>query len=355
MCARQAGTCSDGLRGTIQSVIGSKREVAVAVTPVPDRSTTTLAPITVERTAGISDLYARATHRQWAVDDLDWSRSIDVDRLVATGNASVARSFLEVQRALRRSGSVASKWRTPEWTAFRQASLAWTLSQTLHGEQGAMIAAAKIARSSPSLEAKQFAATQLMDEARHVEAFSRYLDKVAFETMPVNAHLLSLLDLITESAEWDLAYLGMQIIVEGLALASFRALRSAIAEPLLEELLGRVINDEARHVAFGVLELREVYASLRQAELLMRQQFAFEGLVTVLKRLRQEDVWAAQGLSPAEVKVAVEATRPLRARMQADAIDMVRINCFRAGLIGADPDWLNQRLLMLHDEVDHGL
>src|SRR5207245_6953856 len=103
--------------------------------------------------------------------------------------------------------------------AFEQQS--WMLSQFLHGEQGALVCTAKIVEQVPWIDAKYYAATQVMDEARHVEVYARYLkDKLAHE-FPINVHLRALLDDVVSDSRWDMTYLGMQIMIEGLALAAF--------------------------------------------------------------------------------------------------------------------------------------
>src|SRR5439155_8052121 len=137
---------------------------------------------------------------------------------------------------------------------------AWTLSQFLHGEQGALLAATQLVSSVPDMDSKYYAATQVVDEARHVEVYDRYIhEKVGF-SYSISPHLKQLLDLILKDTRWDMKLLGMQIMVEGLALASFGMIRQYGAEPLLQRLVHYVMLDEARHVAYGVLSLKDHYA-----------------------------------------------------------------------------------------------
>ena len=149
-------------------------------------------------------------------------------------------------------------------------------SQFLHGEQGALLCTARIVETVPWIDAKYYAATQVMDEARHVEVFARYLDEKLSSQYPINANLKSLLDDILADSRWDITYLGMQIMVEGLALAAFGLMHHITDEPLLKQLLRYVMSDEARHVAFGVLSLQEYYKELSATELRERQEFAFD-------------------------------------------------------------------------------
>jgi len=133
------------------------------------------------------------------------------------------------------------------------------LSQFMHGEQGAMMTAAKIVDSVPWIDAKYYAATQTMDEARHTEVFARYIEEKVGEAYPMNPNLEAQITGLLEDSRWDIAYLGMQIVIESLALAAFGDMARRIEEPLLKRLLRYVMADEARHVAFGILSLGEYY------------------------------------------------------------------------------------------------
>src|ERR1043165_8280958 len=137
----------------------------------------------------------------------------------------------------------------------------------MHGEQGALICTARVVETVPWIDAKYYGATQVMDEARHVEVFARYLDEKMAGHYPIDPHLALLLDDIIADDRWDITYLGMQIMVEGLALAAFSLAQAVTAERLLKQLLRYVMSDEARHVAFGVLSLKELYADMTAAEL----------------------------------------------------------------------------------------
>ena len=196
------------------------------------------------------------------------------------------------------TGTPVEKWSEKEWLAFGVESQNWTLSQFLHGEQGALICTAKIVESVPWIDAKYYAATQVMDEARHVEVFGKYLDEKLSGHYAINAHLRMLLDDIIADSRWDMTYLGMQIMVEGLALAAFGLMHSMTTDPLLKQLLRYVMADEARHVAFGVLSLQEYYEGLNAAELRERQEFAFEATVRMRDRFLQQEVWDRMGVDP---------------------------------------------------------
>jgi hypothetical protein len=174
--------------------------------------------------------------------------------------------------------------------------MTWQLCQFLHGEQGALLATAQIVDSTPWYEAKQYGATQVMDEARHVEVYHRFVTEKLQHEYPVNPHLKKLLDAILSDSRWDMKFLGMQIMVEGLALAAFGTIRDTATNPLLRDLTAYVMEDEARHVAFGVLSLRELYADLPEKDRLEREDFVYEAAVLMRDRILNREVWDAMGM-----------------------------------------------------------
>ena len=174
----------------------------------------------------------------------------------------------------------------------------WQLSQFLHGEQGALLATAQIVDSVPWFEGKQYGATQVMDEARHVEVYRKYLLEKLGHEYPVNDQLKTLLDQILTDSRWDMKFLGMQIIVEGLALAAFGTMRDTTTNPLLRDLTTGVIEDESRHVAFGVLALREHCRALSEKEREEREDFVYEASVLMRDRIQSREVWERVGLDP---------------------------------------------------------
>jgi hypothetical protein len=181
-----------------------------------------------------------------------------------------------------------------------------------------------------------------MDEARHVEVFAKYLDEKLSGHYPINAHLRLLLDDIINDSRWDMTYLGMQIMVEGLALAAFGFIQQMTTEPLLKQLLRYVMADEARHVAFGVLSLQEYYQELSASELRERQEFAFEAAVRMRDRFLQQEVWEHFGVDVKEaVKIVMQA--PERATFQALLFSKIVPNCKKLGLLDAGDGWLRDR------------
>ena len=243
-------------------------------------------------------LYENAKRDQWnSTERLDWS--IDVD----------PESQLVPDQSLGIWGSPMWNKLTPrEIERLRREAMAWQLSQFLHGEQGALLVTAQIVDSVPWYEAKQYGATQVMDEARHVEVYRTYLQENLQHSYPVNDQLKQLLDTILTDSRWDIKLLGMQILIEGLALAAFGGMRDTVTCPLLRELTTGVMEDESRHVAYGVLALREYMRSLPEKDRLEREEFVYEASVLMRERIKNREVWEAMGMDADACVEAADAS-----------------------------------------------
>ncbi len=289
----------------------------------------------------LEKLYEKAKTSQWNGEtDLPWDTEVDQEAVVVANSEAMygAGSMIDVDV----TGTSFEKWGDAEWLNFGVQSQNWMLSQFLHGEQGALICTAKIVETVPWIDAKYYASTQVMDEARHVEVFAKYLDTKLSGHYPVNAHLKMLLDDIVNDSRWDMTYLGMQIMVEGLALAAFGFMHMMTTEPLLKQLLRYVMSDEARHVAFGVLSLKEFYEGLSDAEIFERQQFAFEAAVRMRDRFLQQEVWEHLGVP---VKEAIQLVMQTETRQMFQMMLFSKIvpNCKKLGLLDRNDKWLRHR------------
>ncbi len=305
----------------------------------------------------LNKLYEKAKTSQWNGEtDLPWHLDVDIDKVAA--NAPRDKDSDPVFIAAQRPGQPLANWSDKEWNQLIIESQNWTMSQFMHGEQGALVCTAKIVETVPWIDAKYYAATPVMDEARHVEVFAKYLDTKLSGHYPINAHLKTLLDDIIQDSRWDMTYLGMQIMVEGLALAAFGFMHQLTTEPLLKQLLRYVMSDEARHVAFGVLSLKEFYDGLSAAELRERQEFAFEAALRMRDRMLQQEVWEHMGVEPRE---ALQATlqAPERQVFQSMLFSKIVPNCKKLGLLDASDGWLRDRfteigVIQFEDWVDTG-
>ena len=291
----------------------------------------------------LSRLYEKAKTSQWnGSTDLDWAADVDPEKVALEMQGGDYRTDL-LRRLLGEKGSPVASWSERELAAYSFENFTWRMSNFLHGEQGALLCTSRIVETVPWIDAKYYAATQVMDEARHVEVFSRYLDTKLGSAYPINAHLQLLLDDILRDSRWDITYLGMQIMVEGLALAAFGFMYQIATEPLLKKLLRYVMADEARHVAFGVLSLQEVYRGLSAAEIRDRQEFAFDATVRMRDRLLQQEVWEKLGVDVRTMVRALLAQPPEENRMQQMLFSKIVPNCRKLGLLDAGDGWLRTK------------
>ena len=226
-------------------------------------------------------LYERGKAMQWnAVDRIDWNQDLDLENPFLLPPESMPLTLAPFYGRMSRMEQI---------ELVREYQL-WTTSQFLHGEQGAMICAAKTVQQVPDLDAKLYAATQVVDEARHVEVYRRLIGKFG-SASPISPAMQTLLGQILRDARWDITYLGMQVVIEGLALAAFARIRDAAQNPLAASVHAYVMEDEARHVAFGSLSLRDFYPSLTEAERAEREDFIIEACALMRARFDSIDLW----------------------------------------------------------------
>lgn len=229
-------------------------------------------------------LYEAAKVSQWnATVDLDWTTSVDPqsDEVPIIPDAFVPVSTLPLWRRLSKQ----------ERALHRHHLLSWMLSQFLHGEQGALYAAAQVTEAVPWLDAKLYGSTQVVDEGRHVEAFHTYLTQKLEKHYEINDNLYVIIDALMTDSRWDVKFLGMQIMIEGLALGAFGTIRQLTREPLLKQMLTYVITDEARHVHYGVLALQRYLSELSEKERREREDWTFEVSLLLRNRFFAIEFW----------------------------------------------------------------
>ncbi len=273
----------------------------------------------------LTRLYSKAKRSQWnATTDVDWST--EVDPLNSGGLADylpliAAESF--------------ERFNAKERAQAAHHVNSWLTSQFLHGEQGALLATAKLVEQVPWVEAKHYGATQVMDEARHVEVYARYLDEKLEMTYPVNDNLRQLLELVIADPRWDVTYLGMQIIVEGIALAAFGLVHQYSTEPLIKEITRYVMADEARHVAFGALSLAGYYDELTATERKEREDFVVEAAWLMRDRFLATEVWERLGI-PLDDGLRDSARSPMLQLFQRILFAKITPNLRKIGLLTPD-------------------
>jgi len=242
------------------------------------------------------DLYTRAKTGQWNSDTvLAWSTSVDP---YDPARPLLPDDFFDFDYLEKFGVKLDAK----ERRRLVHSQTSWMLSQFLHGEQGALFAAAQVTEAVQFFDGKLYGATQVMDEGRHVEVFHRYLDTKLEKLYQINDNLFVIIDALMSDSRWDMKFLGMQIMVEGLALGAFGTIYKQTKEPLLKELLKYVIRDEARHVHYGVLALRDHIKQLSEKERREREDWAFEVALLMRNRFLAYEVYEEwfEGIMPRE-------------------------------------------------------
>jgi hypothetical protein len=256
-------------------------------------------------------LYEKAKREQWnATTQLPWTHDVDPEGMILDDE-------INPNVALLRDSDIWRRMTPKEQVRLRYETLAWNLSQFLHGEQLAIFVAGQLAAAVPWIDAKLYGSTQVVDEARHSEVFYRYLHEKLEHEYPLSETTRGIFESILHESRWDLKYLGLQVVLEGLAMGLFTRMYQAAREPLLKELLHFVRQDEARHFAFGVLSLREMYNDmLSEAERREREDYAFEVCTIMRGRTYPKEAWEAMGLPVDACRQAMaEAARRSQAQL----------------------------------------
>ncbi len=248
----------------------------------------------VQERPALQRLYEKGKVSQWnATTDIDWSPEVEFGSELPDRQQVMGIEMPE--SPIHRLGDEAVN-------RFRWEFQSWMVSQFMHGEQGALVATARLVETVPDLDSKFYAANQVGDEARHVEAYAKYLNEKLQHSYEISKPLESLLIDIMGEKRWDITYLGMQIMVEGLALAAFGFANVLFHDPIIKQITDYVMKDEARHVAFGVLSLQGMFDDMTSAELKEREEFVMEAAQLMRDRFLLEEVWERIGLDPQEGK-----------------------------------------------------
>ena len=283
---------------------------------------------------GLDDLYERAKSDQWNVSvDIEWDKGIRDDSDI------FKRAETQVTRT--RFFSTLSEQTQSDFLANQAA---YTLSQFLHGEQGALLCCGQLVNSVPNIEGKLYAATQVMDEARHVEVFHRYLGLLD-RSYPIAAGLKNVLDAILAAGSWQAKCVGMQIMVESLAMGTFRNMMVQAEDPILQSIVRLTAQDEARHVAFGILSLSEEIPGMAEEDRIGLEDFALAAIGILMGRSGQGGgVGAGQaaidaGIDPEDMRNSIAKERqedtglPFQTEQRSVLHDYMVPNLQRIGLI----------------------
>ena len=248
-------------------------------------------------------LYQKGKDKQWdSVKRIDWDIEVDPFNVLGVPDQSLAIYGTKYWNMMSEQ----------DRKNLRRHAASWQFSQFLHGEQGALVCASRIVEAVPDLDAKFYGATQVMDEARHVELYAKFLQEKIGLVYPINDQLQQLLGETLSDPRWDMPYLGMQVLIEGLALAAFGLMRDTTTMPLPKQILAYVMQDEARHVAFGRLALRDYYKQITEAERREREEFVIEGCYLMRDRIRSFEVWENFGIPVKEIRQIADESPYMR-------------------------------------------
>jgi hypothetical protein len=217
-------------------------------------------------------LYERGKRGQWnAEEDLDWSTRLPRGEwFMPQIGASLLSSILTEM------GADEATCRAAAWDEFSH-----LISQLLHGEQAALQLCGQLVNCCPTMDQKWYAGSQVIDEVRHVEVFSKFLQRKMGVVHPIEPTLKVLLDKLLAAPTWQSKCLGMQTLFEGMAVGIMDLIQRTNTNPLIKEIIHRVHHDEARHAAFGILTMRRL---VRESDAEMRielEDFAFSILETL--------------------------------------------------------------------------
>ncbi|NNL65788.1 MAG: ferritin-like domain-containing protein [Myxococcales bacterium] len=258
-------------------------------------------------------LYANALDRQWiAMRDLDWEQGVDKEKFQQTFSLA---GFPIQETRFWKELDPDTRWEVSRRTA------AFMLSNFLHGEQGALMVASQLVNAVPHMDGKFYASTQTLDEARHVEVFAAFIKELD-HIYPIMPSLKQILDQTLGHEDWLHKAVGMNIVVEGLALFTFRDMRNTTSEPLLKQLLTYVSRDEARHTGFGVKYLSHVLGEVDDRKKAELEDFAYEAARLLIDSragttMRQSalEIWREAGLDPEEAFQRILKERQVVERM----------------------------------------
>jgi len=298
-----------------------------------------------EQMAELRRLYEKGKVNQWnAETDVDWDAAVSKDDWVLNPEASM---LANVCRMMGKDEA------TQKAAAFDE--LAYTISQLLHGEQAALQLCGQLTNVCEEMDQKWYAASQVIDEARHIEVFSKFLSRKMGTIYPVGATLKVLLDMLLQAQGMKKKVLGMQTLFEGMAVGIMDTMRGECRNPLFSDILARVEQDESRHAAFGVLNMRRIVRQAEPEEMAEMEDWAF-GILETLNANQQLDMLRVlgpeYGIEPENV-VKLMTSLPNFADLNSMVfMHTVVPNLVRLGLITerTEPEW---RRLGMMTELKH--
>jgi len=292
----------------------------------------------------LRNLYERGKKGQWnAESDIDWSVPFPRDEwFMPQSGALLLPSILTAM------GADEATCREAAWDEF-----AHLISQLLHGEQAAMQLCGQLTNACPIMDQKFYAGSQVIDEVRHVEVLSKFLQRKMGTLYPIDPTLKILLDMLLEAPTWKLKTLGMQTLFEGMAVGIFDNIAKATTHPLLRDIIRRVQLDESRHAAFGILSMRQVVKQSSPDEMEEMEDFAFS-ILEALNANQQLDMLRLlgpkYGLDPENVVQSTLAMPEWPALNSEIFMHTVMPNLMRLGLITERTEADYRRMGIIHGD-----
>ncbi len=236
----------------------------------------------------LAALNKQAKGQQWNASDLDWTIPSRFGSALPEDSAFALTAFRD---------SDLLSYGPRVWDAFRWEFQSWLITQFLSGEHAALMSAKRLLEIIADEDAKACIANQVADEARHVAVFTRYINEKVPDPYPLSPSFVRLLRDALNDTRWDFTVLGMQIVVEGVALAAFRLASKTFHDELIRRICRLAAKDEARHVSFGILSLDGFYGSLTQHEVRERQEFVLEALDLLGRSFLLTEIWERVGIN----------------------------------------------------------
>ena len=237
-------------------------------------------------------LYEQAKRDQWnAATDIDWTRPLDGD------GGLIADDLVDVHGT-----KFWDRLAADQRVELNRRVSQWRLSTLVHGEHGAILVCSQIVENVQGQDAKLFQATQVVDEARHNEALQRYIAlRLDGRTYPLAGNVKEIFDALLGTSSWHLKTIGLQLVAETFAVSLFRMLAETSKDEVLREVCRRILQDEARHMGFGMLSLPAVVAEASEAERREMEDFAVWSLVRTLTGIFPLPAYEEMGFSRNEI------------------------------------------------------
>ena len=238
-------------------------------------------------------LYEQAKIDQWnAATDIDWEQPLESD------GGLIADDLVDIHgtRFWDRLSPV-------QQVELNRRVARWRLSTLMAGEHGAMLLCSQLVEHVAGQDAKLFQATQVVDEARHNEVLQRYVAlRLDGETYPLAGNVREIFDTLLGTSAWYLKTIGLQLVAETFAVSLFRMLAESSKDAILRQVCRRILQDEARHMGFGMLSLPAVVDGATAAERREMEDFAVWALNRTLRGIFPLNAYEEMGFDQADIE-----------------------------------------------------